>query len=231
VATVAQITAAYENYLLPVLPDQSGVCLVCGTSVVGDFPRCWQCGQAREALDRRADVVVPIALAVKGGQLAHELSAYKNSSSTAARARLRVGLAAVLWRWLALHEECMAQAVGVESVPIVTNVPSTSGRTDEPVQEMVERIVGVTRDRYESLLVANKVLPAVREARPDRFTTSRALSGEAVLLTTRGQRAVTLRAQRQRSSRQGRAPWLLPSWVVISPHGNLTHIASGRRSI
>jgi vacuolar-type H+-ATPase subunit F/Vma7 len=134
------------------------------------------------ALDRRADVVVPIALAVKGGQLAHELSAYKNSSSAEARARLRVGLAAVLWRWLALHEECMAQAVGVESFPIVTTVPSTSGRTDEPVQDMVERIVGVTRDRYQSVLVANKGLPAAREARPDLYTTSRAFSGEAVLL-------------------------------------------------
>jgi hypothetical protein len=64
VATVAQITAAYGNYLLPVLPDQPGVCRVCGTNVIGDFPRCWQCSQAREALDQRADVILPIALAL-----------------------------------------------------------------------------------------------------------------------------------------------------------------------
>jgi hypothetical protein len=182
VATVGQITAAYENYLVPLLGDHPGVWQVCATSVVGDFPRCWQCYQAHNALTQPADVVVPIALAVKGGQLAHELSAYKNSNSPAARARLCVGLAAVLWRWLSVHEECLLERLGGTSLSLVTHVPSTSGRSDEPVQHIVERIVGATRERFEPLLRANPAVPPGRDVRPDRYETRRVLHGEAVLL-------------------------------------------------
>jgi hypothetical protein len=46
---------------------------------------------------RLADVVVPIALAVKRGQLAHELWHYKYDADATVRRRLEFRLAAVLW--------------------------------------------------------------------------------------------------------------------------------------
>lgn len=179
-ATVQQVTASYENHLLPVLSDQAGVCGICGTAS-GDFPRCWQCNQARHVLVKRASAVVPIALAVKGGQLARDLSGYKNSGRAAARDHMRVGLAAVLWRWLSDHEPCVAAAAGIDAFPLVTHVPSTSGRTTEPVQDIIS-LVGAIRERHDRLLEPVPDSPPGREARTDRYRVTRRLSGEPVLL-------------------------------------------------
>jgi hypothetical protein len=182
VVTVGQLTAPYENYLVPVLGDEPGVCSVCATSVLGDFARCYQCHRTQATLPASADIVVPIALAIKGGQLAHELSAYKNSTSLTARRRLRLGLAAVLWRWLSLHERCLSNQLGIGPFPLVTHVPSTSGRYEDPVQPIIEHMVGATRDRYEALLTANPEVPYGREARADRYHARVRMRGEPVLL-------------------------------------------------
>jgi len=101
VPTVGEVSEPYANYLTPVLAQAAGVCQVCRTSVAGDWSRCFQCEQARNLLPSTADAVVPIALAVKGEQLAHELWTYKYSPRSEVRAKLTRGLAAVLWRWLA----------------------------------------------------------------------------------------------------------------------------------
>ncbi|BEP13924.1 hypothetical protein acdb102_22350 [Acidothermaceae bacterium B102] len=181
-ATVGQITAAYENFLVPVLEPGPGVCLVCGTSVSGTFPMCWQCGRTRDILRHRADAVLPIALAVKGGQLAYELSTYKNSPNEETRRQMRVGLAAVTWRMLADHEACLAQAVGAADFPIVTTVASTSGRADDPLGTIVGTLVGATRDRYEALLAPSAEVPQGRDPHPERYLARRQLAGEDVLL-------------------------------------------------
>ena len=102
--TVAELTAPYGNYLIPVRAVGPGVCSICRTSVVGAYLNCWQCNEAIRRLPSTADAVAVISLALKGDQLAYELSGYKNSSSLAARERMTFGLAAVLWRWLGSHE-------------------------------------------------------------------------------------------------------------------------------
>jgi hypothetical protein len=43
VTTVLELTAGYENFLVPVLAPRDGVCRVCKTSVISGFTYCYQC--------------------------------------------------------------------------------------------------------------------------------------------------------------------------------------------
>src|ERR1039457_6866123 len=99
-----------------------------------------------------SDVVVPIALAVKRGQLAHELCHYKYDADATVRRRLEFRLAAVLWRFLEQHEAHVAEAVGVRQFGIVTTVPGTRQRDDEhPLVRIAGTLVGQSRRRWNSL--------------------------------------------------------------------------------
>ncbi len=181
-ATVADVTARYENFLLPILSPRDGVCATCKRSVVGGFPHCYQCVGHR-ALPFRADVVAPIALAVEHEQWAHELSGYKNSSSLEARLSMAVGIGAVLWRWLDAHEACIRRSAGADDFLIVTSVPSTRGRQQHPLPRLLTNIVKSTAGRYADLLRANPDYPAgSRDARLDRYLVDRQLRGESVML-------------------------------------------------
>lgn len=182
-ATVAEITARYENFLLPVPTPRSGVCVICKRSVLSGWPCCYQCKEHRIALSHRADVVAPIALAVKHDQWAHELSSYKNSSNPAARTSLAIGIGAVLWRWLESHEMCVADYAGVDQFPLVTAVPSTRGRQPHPLGRMLKEIVKPTSARYADLLHPNPDYPAgSRDVSDNRFHATKELSGEPVML-------------------------------------------------
>lgn len=87
-ATVFELSEPYRNHLIPVLPPGRGVCAACWTAVDPDFRLCFQCNAARNKFRRRlANVVVPIALAVKREQLAHELWHYKYDVDASVRAR------------------------------------------------------------------------------------------------------------------------------------------------
>ena len=119
-----------------------GVCSTCRTSVVGAYPNCWQCNNATRRLPSTADVVAAISLSVKGEQFAYELSNYKNSPTMQARERMTLGLAAVVWRWLASHEHCVADA-GTDRFDIVTVVPTTRAqRGTHPLKRMVGELIG-----------------------------------------------------------------------------------------
>ena len=127
--------------------------------------------------------MVPIALAVKDEQWAHELSSYKNSPRRAVRDTLSVGIGAVLWRWLGSHEACVEDDVGVDEFPIVTAVPSTRGREQHPLPRLLSEVVKPTADRYTDLLHPNGDYPeGSREARPDRYHVNRRMRGEPILL-------------------------------------------------
>lgn len=177
--TVSELSAPYENHLLPVLPVAAGVCPVCHTSVAGGYPQCYQCS-LHSALSATADSVGFTALAVKTEQLARDLWVYKNGAE---RTRLlpRIGLAAVLWRSLALHERCLAAAAGITEFCVVTTVPSTSGRAEEPVERLAQ-MVGATHSRYRRLLAANPRVPPSRDPRDDRYLAVDSVAGASVLL-------------------------------------------------
>lgn len=178
--TVLDLSAPYQNHLRPVLAGARGVCGVCHTSVAGGYPLCYQCMTARSRLAVTADAVGFTALAVKDEQLARELWAYKNGRADI-RPRTQLGLAAVLWRSLAQHEVCLAAAASVSGFSVVTAVPSSSGRPDEPVAALAG-MVGIARDRYRRLLEANAGVPNARDPRKDRFVPLDRLQGESVLL-------------------------------------------------
>jgi predicted amidophosphoribosyltransferase len=181
VPNVQELSAPYGNHLLPVLVADPGVCPVCHTFLVGDFDVCYQCNEARRSLPSTTDAVAFVALAVKGEQLARELAVYKGNSPDAA-GRTRPRLAAVLWRWLVDHEDCVAEAADIVRFPVVTTVPSTSGRGNHPLQDMVGRAVRHTSDRYRPLLKPGADAPGDRSFTEERFEAMPAASHEPVLL-------------------------------------------------
>lgn len=182
-ATVEEVSAPYANFLVPVLGAGSGVCEICHGPVVDQWTSCYQCSQAVSLLTWAADVVVPMTLAVKGAQLAYELWAYKNNPRESVRRRLHMGLAAVLWRWLADHENCVARAAGTDSFSLVTTVPSAAGRTgDHPLERIVGGTVGLTSHRYERVLAVASDIEQGRAHHDSRFRVRRSLDGERVLL-------------------------------------------------
>ena len=178
-ATVFELSEPYRNHLISVLPRGRGVCATCWTAVDPGYRLCFPCRIAHDAYGRRlADVVVPIALAVKRGQLAHELWHYKYDLDVTVRRRLEFRLAAVLWRFLEQHEAHVAEAVGVTQFSTVTTVPGTRQRDDEhPLVRIVGTLVGQTRSRYQPLLTPG--LGASVEGRAvlaDRYRATRALT-------------------------------------------------------
>lgn len=89
--------------------------------------------------------------------MARELYAYKDERTTPRqREQKTVGLAAVLWKWLAQHESCVAATAGVRAFDTVTSVPSTSGRPRHPLPWLISRIVDGSEQRYRDLLVVNR---------------------------------------------------------------------------
>ncbi|MFD8967087.1 hypothetical protein ACFV0C_19200 [Streptomyces sp. NPDC059568] len=181
-ATVVGLSARYANFLVHPLPPGPGICQVCRGPAKAGYPTCWQCQQAANVLGTSvADAVVPVSLALKSEQYANELWRYKNAAGPQQQ-YFRMGLAAVLWRFLALHEDCVAAHCAVPGFDTVTIVPSTSGREDHPLRTMVADMAGITRDRYRDLLTPTPDASALgRTASAGRYTSS-ALWGESVLL-------------------------------------------------
>lgn len=170
--TVDDVAGPYANFLLPIPDVGPGVCNVCHSAVYDGYSTCYPCMQARRELwDRVADAVSFVALAPKGEQMARDLYTYKRDTVPIELRRPRlIGLAAVLWKWLAQHESCVARAAGVARFDVVTSVPSTRDRmTTHPLAELVSGVVGGTRDRYEELLTVRRTDLGLRDQSADRF--------------------------------------------------------------
>ncbi|MFJ5224384.1 hypothetical protein [Streptomyces sp. NPDC088400] len=94
-----------------------------------------------------------------------------------------MGLTAVLWRFLAIHEACIAAYSAVPRFDTVTIVPSTSGRTEHPLRAIVAEMSGATRNRYRDLLIPTANAATLgREASPARYTSAALRNRETVLL-------------------------------------------------
>jgi len=184
--TVDEIAGPYANFLYLPPPALPGVCSVCHIAVDERYPRCHPCNQARRVLGERqvADVVVPMSFAPAGLQFARELYTYKRSTvPPEIRASRTVGLAAVLWKWLTVHESCIARHVGIDGFDRITVVPSTSGRPGpHPLREIVAELVEITRSRYEDLLSIDNPSAGQREQSAERFKATRSVVAEDVLV-------------------------------------------------
>jgi hypothetical protein len=184
-ATVFELSEPYRNHLIPVLPADWGVCSICRTAAHPDFRLCYPCNSARnEFRQGLANVVVPIALAVKREQLAHELWHYKYDVDPNVRARLETRLAAILWRFLGQHEKHIAEAVTEPEFEIVTTVPGSREREDEhPLERIVGTIVGQTKDRYQPLLTLARAGGAPSHTfAADRYRATRVLRDDPAVL-------------------------------------------------
>jgi len=103
-------------------------CRTCRGPVQAGFARCYQCDLAHEQCGGLlADVVAPVAYAVKGGRLAGELWRYKSGAAGATEAGAR--LTAMLARFLREHSDQVWRAAGMAAGPeLAAIVPSGQGR-------------------------------------------------------------------------------------------------------
>ncbi|MBR8642638.1 hypothetical protein KEF29_33360 [Streptomyces tuirus] len=230
--TVVGLSARYANFLVhPLLPG-SGVCQICRGPAKDGYPTCWPCHEASRVLGTGvADTVVPVSLALKGEQYANELWRYKNAAGPQQQ-YFRMGLAAVLWRFLALHESCISDHCAVPGFGIVTTVPSTSGRADHPLRTIAAGSVGVTRERYRDLLTPTPDAAALgRTASPSRYTAS-ALWGENVLLIddtwTTGNHAQSAAAALKAAGAGSVAILILGRHLNIDYGNTATHVEQAR---
>jgi predicted amidophosphoribosyltransferase len=177
VPSVAELSEPYGNFMLGPRPGPE-VCELCFNFTSG-YSRCYACARTENHLA----VMAPISYSVAGEQLHHALLGYKRLKGTVA-ARLERELGAVLWRFLALHESCVAAAAGVERFELVTTVPSGDRERDldHPMRGIVGQLVGPTHDRYQLLLTRSEADVAARTVDPDKFKPLRGLEGQAVLL-------------------------------------------------
>jgi predicted amidophosphoribosyltransferase len=175
--TVGELTALYENFMLGPRagPD---VCNVCFNFTRG-YSRCYACAHG----EVRLDAVAPISYSVAHEQLHHALARYKRLSGDVAR-RLSIELAAVLWRFLAEHESCVASAAQAPAFELVTTVPSSDRERDEshPLRWIVGEVVGPTRDRHERLLERSQADVDARTFDDRKYEATRRLNSEPVLL-------------------------------------------------
>lgn len=175
--SVAELSALYENVMLGPRrgPD---VCARCFNFTAG-YQVCYACARGESVLDALA----PISYSVAREQLHHALASYKRLDGDVAR-RLGAILAAILWRFLAEHEVCLARAAGVRRFDLVTTVPSGDRARDDrhPLRWIAGELVGPTRARYERLLQRSESPVDRRAFRSDKFVATRPISGGAVLL-------------------------------------------------
>jgi hypothetical protein len=103
-------------------------CRTCRGPVQAGFARCYQCDLAHARCGGLlADVVAPVAYAVKGGRLAGDLWRYKSGAAGATEAGAR--LTAMLARFLREHSGQVWRAAGMAVGPeLAAIVPSGQGR-------------------------------------------------------------------------------------------------------
>jgi predicted amidophosphoribosyltransferase len=175
--TVAELSGPYANFLLNPRPGP-GVCRRCFTFTDG-YATCYPCSQMSQMLE----AYVPVSYSIAHGQLHRALAGYKRAGGRIAR-RLQLELGAVLWRFLADHERCVASAAGVPAFDLVTTVPSGDRKRDlvHPLPEIVGRLVAPTRDRYERVLGRSTKSVAERAFDREKCTVSRRIDDACVLL-------------------------------------------------
>lgn len=178
-ATVDELSALYTNFMLnPLPPTAADVCSVCLTFTQG-FGTCYPCGHN----SRFADAVLPISYSVHFGQLHNVLQQYKRGRENVARP-LQLQLAAVLWRFVAAHERCLADAAATDRFDLVTTVPSSDQQRDEshPLRRIVGEVMEPTRDRYQRLLRRSGTPVPERTVDSGKYNPTADLDGESVLL-------------------------------------------------
>jgi predicted amidophosphoribosyltransferase len=127
--------------------------------------------------------MAPVSYSIGGEQLHYALAGYKRYAGWAGR-YLTAVLAAVLWRHLDEHEQCLARVAGVEAFESVTTVPSNDARRDgiHPLHQLAGDLVKPLQPRYERLLRRTDMAVAAHRFSAERYEATQGLGGRAVLL-------------------------------------------------
>lgn len=176
-ASVTELTAVYGNFLLG--PRHGpGVCRTCFNFTDG-YDRCYACTSSGRFLD----AMLPISYSVAHEQLHHVLATYKRSHGLTAH-RFEIELAAVIWRFLARHEPCLARAAKVARFDAVTTVPSSRHFRDDihPLHHIVAELVEPVRARYQRSLMRSGAPTASHSFSPDKYVPVTDLTSRSVLL-------------------------------------------------
>jgi predicted amidophosphoribosyltransferase len=177
VPSVVELSEPYTDFMLG---PRSGpeVCELCFNFTRG-YRRCYSCSRT----DNTLAAFAPISYSVADEELHQALVGYKRLRGNVAR-QLERELSSVLWRFLSLHEKCVAEAAGVKRFETVTTVPSgdRDRDLDHPMRGIVGELVGPTHERYQLLLTRSEADISARTADQDKFKPLRPLHGEAVLL-------------------------------------------------
>ena len=176
--TVAEASAAYESAMRNVLPGGDGVCRICGTWIADGYFECYPCANQPNQLD----AVVPITYSEHLGQVHTALRNYKDGIDSA-QAFAAPRLAAILWRFIEIHEPCIARSAGVTAFDLVTTVPSSTPDSDEarPNLRWIVQACAPLEPRFERVLVATGQVSG-RKYSPDRYTSNADLDGRQALL-------------------------------------------------
>src|SRR5260221_6431336 len=128
------LVRAQEPLLSAPQAMSSWLCAVCRGPCGRRSARCYQCDLHLQcAPGSLADVVVPVAFAIKGGSHARCLWQYKSvrlTAETVGRAALTVR--ALLLVFLHDHGPCLWRAAGISCPPPPARVPTARGRPGPP---------------------------------------------------------------------------------------------------
>jgi predicted amidophosphoribosyltransferase len=174
---VEALTAPYDQVMVGPRGGP-GVCVTCFNLIDG-YERCYACAYGKSVLD----AIAPISYSVAHEPLHHALFSYKRLRGRLAD-RFGAQLAAILWRYLERHEQCLARAAGVAELELVTTVPSGDRHRDRqhPLRTLVAERLDPTHGRYERLLVRSAFEVGPRVFDSLKYLAVRPLDGESVLL-------------------------------------------------
>lgn len=178
--TVDEAAATYVGAMRNILPEgDPTICSLCRTFSNPAYDRCRTCDRHPELLD----VVVPISYSEHLGQLHVALRSYKDGFPQE-RSYAMPRLAAILWKFLAAHEPCVARAAGVGGLDLVTTVPSsTPARDDERASlRTIASWCQPIASRFERVLAATGDVPAGRAYDERRYRATTRLTDRDVLL-------------------------------------------------
>ena len=153
-------------------PPGPGVCWLCRNLIDRHQTACRWCRRHPQQLDALAIVSYSA-----GGHFLHQsLRGYKHGPPHV-RERETARLAALLWRFLVVHERSVTHAAGTDRFDVVTTVPS-SGQLDR----LLSAFCWPTIPRYRSVLAGSGREFAPRTFAAGRFVPTCDMRDAAVLL-------------------------------------------------
>lgn len=156
--------------LVPVpAAGQPGICRFCHSSCDPDYGQCYPCLEADRSVG--AAEILPISMSVDGDLLHRHLRGYKDDRDPQVRQRMTTRLAGLLAVFLSHHQECLGEFDTVCAVPSAERI----------APEFIINRIPSLRDKHERAL-ATSGPGGHSDLRSDRFTVTRAVDGERVLL-------------------------------------------------